>query len=78
MGVLLLTGPRLLPEYKDPNPDRFDIFSAVLSLLAVLIVIYGLKQIAENGVYPLAIGWVVVGLVIGVVFVYRQHKLTNR
>ncbi len=77
MGVLLFTGPLLLPEYKDPNPDRFDIFSAVLSLLAVLIVIYGLKQIAENGVYPLAIGWVVVGLVIGVVFVYRQHKLTN-
>src|SRR5688572_7179148 len=49
MGVLLIAGPLLLPEYKDPNPGRFDILSAALSLAAVLTTIYGLKQFAEFG-----------------------------
>src|SRR5512134_221596 len=49
MGVLLTAGPLLLPEYRDPHPGRFDLFSAVLSLAAVLLVIYGLKQITQEG-----------------------------
>src|SRR5512145_1357979 len=36
MAVLLLAGPLLLPEYKDPNPGRFDLLSAGMSLTAVL------------------------------------------
>src|SRR5215475_16042097 len=31
MGLLLLIGPFLLPEYRDPNPGKFDLFSAVMS-----------------------------------------------
>ena len=39
----------LLPEYRDPDAGRLDLASVVLSLVAVLAVIYGLKQIAEHG-----------------------------
>src|SRR5258707_1490931 len=41
MGLLLLLGPRLLPEFRDPNAGRLDFASAELSLAAVLAIIYG-------------------------------------
>ncbi|MGH8247354.1 MAG: MFS transporter, partial [Gammaproteobacteria bacterium] len=48
MVLLLVLGPRLLPEFRDPNAGRLDILSAALSLGAVLAVIYGLKRTAED------------------------------
>ena len=65
MVLLLVLGPMLLPEYRDPDAGRLDLLSAALSLVAVLAVIYGLKQIAEDG-----LGWrpvlsIVAGLAIG-------------
>lgn len=77
MGVLLIAGPLLLPEYRDPNPGRFDILSAALSLAAVLTVIYGLKQVAENGLGWLPALFIAAGLIIGAVFVRRQQTLAD-
>ncbi len=77
MGALLILGPRLLPEYKDPNAGRLDIFSAVLSLAAVLSVIFGLKLIAQNGVAPLPLASISLGLVLGVLFARRQMRLAD-
>src|SRR5215208_1393114 len=48
MVLLLAVGPRLLPEYRDPEPGRFDVASAALSLVSVLAVVYGFKRIAEG------------------------------
>jgi DHA2 family multidrug resistance protein-like MFS transporter len=45
MALLLVLGPLLLPEYRDPAAGRPDVLSAVLSLAAVLAVIFGLKLI---------------------------------
>jgi DHA2 family multidrug resistance protein-like MFS transporter len=41
MVLLLIVGPILLPEYRDPQAGRLDIASALLSLAAILPVIYG-------------------------------------
>src|SRR5688572_30590548 len=49
MLLLLLLGPLLLPEASDPNAGRLDLVSAGLSLAAVLLVIYGVKQMAQDG-----------------------------
>src|ERR687894_2258427 len=49
MLLLLAVGPLLLPEFRDPNAGRLDLLSAAESLMAVLLVIYGLKRIAEDG-----------------------------
>ena len=49
MALLLAVGPRLLPEYRDPEPGRLDLASAALSLVAVLAVIYGVKTVASDG-----------------------------
>jgi MFS transporter, DHA2 family, multidrug resistance protein len=77
MALLLVLGPRLLPEYRDPNAGRLDLVSAAMSLVAVLAVVFGLKLIAQDGVGPLAALAVLVGLVVGVLFVRRQLRLAD-
>jgi MFS transporter, DHA2 family, multidrug resistance protein len=77
MALLLALGPRVLPEYRDPDAGRLDLVSAAMSVAAVLAVIYGLKEIAQDG-----LGWVVVasilaGLTVGVGFVRRQRALAH-
>jgi MFS transporter, DHA2 family, multidrug resistance protein len=77
MALLLVLGPRVLPEYRDPNAGRLDLVSAAMSLVAVLAAVFGLKQIAQDGIGPLAVAAVVVGLVVGVLFVRRQLTLAD-
>jgi MFS transporter, DHA2 family, multidrug resistance protein len=77
MVLLLLVGPRLLPEFRDPDAARLDPLSAVLSLTAVLAVIYGLKQIAQAGLWWLPVASIVTGLVVGVAFIRRQRRLAD-
>jgi DHA2 family multidrug resistance protein-like MFS transporter len=77
MAVLLILGPRLLPEYRDPDAGRPDVASAALSLGAVLTAIFGLKQIAQEGFSGVAAGAIVAGVLLGVVFVRRQRRLPD-
>jgi MFS transporter, DHA2 family, multidrug resistance protein len=77
MALLLVLGPLLLPEYRDPNAGRLDIPSAALSLVAVLAVVYGLKQMAQDGLGSVPLAAIVVGLVLGAIFVRRQSRLAD-
>jgi DHA2 family multidrug resistance protein-like MFS transporter len=77
MGLLLVLGPIVLPEYRDPNAGRLDLASAVMSLVAVLAVIFGLKQIAQDGLGWFAIGSILVGVSVGALFVRRQLSLAD-
>jgi DHA2 family multidrug resistance protein-like MFS transporter len=77
MALLLVLGPRLLPEFRDPNAGRLDLTSAVISLVAILSVIFGLKQTAQEGIDPLAVATIVVGAGLGVAFVRRQRSLAD-
>ena len=77
MALLLVLGPLLLPEYRDPGAGRLDILSAVLSLATVLPVIYGFKRMAEDGLGWPAVAPVLAGLAIGFIFVRRQQSLAD-
>jgi MFS transporter, DHA2 family, multidrug resistance protein len=77
MALLLLLGPGLLPEFKDPDAGRLDIVGAAMSLVAVLGVIYGLKQIAQDGFGAAATLPVLAGLAVGLAFVRRQGRMAN-
>ena len=77
MALLLVLGPMLLPEFRDPEAGRLDLISSAMSLAAVLAVIYGLKQIAAYGLEWLPVFCILVGLAIGAVFVHRQRALTD-
>ena len=77
MLALLILGPRILPESRDENAGRLDVASAAMAVAAVLAVIFGLKQIAQEGIGPLAIAAVIGGLVVGVLWVRRQTQLSD-
>jgi DHA2 family multidrug resistance protein-like MFS transporter len=77
MGLLLVLGPRVLPEYRDPQAGRLDLVSAAMSLVAVLAVVFGLKLVAQDGLSGLAVAAVVVGLAVGVGFARRQLRLDD-
>ncbi|MFI1178087.1 MFS transporter [Streptomyces sp. NPDC020799] len=74
MALLLVLVPLLVPEFKDPAPGRFDLLSVPLSMGAVLPVIYGLKEIAADGLTVARAVCVVVGAAVGAVFVHRQRS----
>ncbi|MGW1996141.1 MFS transporter [Embleya sp. NPDC001921] len=77
MVLLLVVGPFLLPEFKDAAAGRLDLVSAALSLVAVLTVIYGIKEIAAEGVEPRYLVCIAVGLVVGLLFVRRQRTIAD-
>jgi DHA2 family multidrug resistance protein-like MFS transporter len=77
MALLLILGPIVLPEYKAPDAGRLDLISAGLSLVAVLSVIFGLKQTAQDGIGFVGSATILVGLVVGAVFVRRQFRLAD-
>lgn len=77
MAVLLIAGPLLLPEARDPAPGRFDLPSAGLSLAAMLPAVYGIKQFAVHGVTLGALVGIAVGIAFGWLFVRRQQRLTD-
>ncbi len=72
MVLLLVLGPIVLPEYRDPNAGRLDIMSAAMSLAAVLAVIFGLKQIAQDGIAWLPVSSIAAGVAVGGVWARRQ------
>lgn len=77
MVLLLVVGPKLLPEYRDPNAGRPDLASAGLSLVALLLVVYGLKRSAQDGLHAAPIACSVAGLFVGALFVRRQLRLAD-
>jgi DHA2 family multidrug resistance protein-like MFS transporter len=76
MVLLLLVGPFLLPEYKDPDTRPIDIISVILSLASVLSVIFGLKRMAASGFGWVPIIFIIAGVAIGMIFLRRQKKLS--
>jgi DHA2 family multidrug resistance protein-like MFS transporter len=77
MLLLLALGPRLLPEFRDPGAGRLDLVSAGLSVVAVLALIYGLKELAAHGLGLTPVFSMIAGLTVGLLFVRRQQTLAN-
>ena len=77
MGLLLILGPRTLPEYRDPDARRLDLRSAAMSLLAILGVVYGLKEMAQDGLSVVPILSIVAGVLLGIAFIRRQLHIES-
>jgi len=77
MALLLLLGPILLPEFRNPQAGRPDLVSAALSITAVLGVVYGLKQAAAHGSSWMPALAIAAGLALAAVFVRRQRQLAD-
>jgi MFS transporter, DHA2 family, multidrug resistance protein len=77
MLVILIAGILLLPESKNPNPGRFDLLSAGLSMAMIVPLVYAVKHIAGNGPDALVALLLVVGAASGYLFVRRQRHLPD-
>jgi DHA2 family multidrug resistance protein-like MFS transporter len=77
MVLLLAVGPSLLPEYRDPDAGRIDLASAALSLVAVLSLIFGLKEMAQDGPQALSLLSILLSAIVGALFVRRQRGLAD-
>jgi MFS transporter, DHA2 family, multidrug resistance protein len=77
MLLLLVLGPRLLPEHRERASTKLDPASAALSLLGLLGLIYALKEVARNGVDAAAVAAFAIGLAASAGFVRRQQLLDD-
>ncbi|MEU6202800.1 MFS transporter [Micromonospora musae] len=77
MALLLLLAPALVPEFRDPAAGRFDVLSSLLSLGALLPVIYGVKELARAGWATGPASAIAAGLLVALLFVHRQRRLTH-
>ncbi len=71
---LLIAAPLLVPESRDPRPGRIDPISIVLSMAAMVPVVYAIKSFAVDGPSLSAAGYTVLGVVMGALFVRRQRR----
>lgn len=77
MVLILAVGPKLLPEFRDPEAGKPDMVSAALCIATVLTIIYGVKRVAGHGADWIAAAAIVAGLAIGAIFLRRQRKLVE-
>ncbi|WP_047870317.1 MFS transporter [Nocardiopsis sp. RV163] len=77
MLLLLIGAPFLLDEHRAEESGPLDLPSVLLSLAAILPFIYGLKEFATSGWALTAAAAIVLGLLMGAGFVWRQKRLTH-
>lgn len=70
--LILVVGPRVLPESRESAPGPVDLLSVVLSLTTMVPFVYAIKTAAEHGVSLAAVASAVLAVVSGVLFVRRQ------
>ena len=77
MALLLLFAPFLLPEYRSPSSGRFDLAGSLLSFAAVIPAVWGITETAENGADALRLGAIVLGALMGGLFLWRERKAAH-
>lgn len=76
-AAALLGGLWLFPRAAERTTDRIDLVSVALSIAAVMLAVYGLQEIADQGLsasYALAVA---AAVVLGAWFARRQRRLDN-
>ncbi|HLR97374.1 MAG TPA: MFS transporter [Jiangellaceae bacterium] len=77
MALLLIAGPFLLPESKDPHGASFDLPGAALSLLALFGIVLAIKRFAEYGNEYLAWVTLIGGALAMAGFLVRQRRASH-
>lgn len=77
MIAVLVGGLLLLPETAGEGSGRLDPASVALSLAAILPLVHGLKELADDPAQPVAYAAVAAGLGFGWAFIRRQRGLAE-
>lgn len=76
-AIVLIAGLWLFPRNHETNQDRIDVISVALSMAAIIAVVFGLQEIADQGVTVPYVVTVLVGIGLAVVFIRRQRTIVN-
>ncbi|MEU6698683.1 MFS transporter [Pseudonocardia sp. NPDC046786] len=75
--LVLLGGVWLFPR-GERNPNvRVDLVSVSLSIVAIVTIVFGLQEIAAQGLSAVYLLPVVIGLVLGALFLRRQNRIAD-
>lgn len=77
MLPLLILGPWLIPNSKDPNPGAIDPLSIVLIMTTMTPAVYAIKHFAHKGLDLLTASMLILALLCGFIFTRRQLTRTN-
>ncbi|WP_191094021.1 MFS transporter [Nocardia colli] len=75
--VLVVAAARLLPQTTRARATRPDLISTCLSLAAVLLLVFGFKQVTVGGEATVIAGAILAGAILATVFVRRQRTLDD-
>lgn len=75
MVIALVAGWFLLPESKGETAARIDVLSSVLSILAIIPLIFAIKHVITDGVDSWTLSTLLLGLFTGWLFLRRQRRL---
>lgn len=71
---LIVLGPFLIPESRDPHPGRMDPLSILLAVGTLLPIVYGIKSATGTGSLAVGCAAIALGLACGTTFVRRQLR----
>lgn len=77
MVLVVALGALILPESRSATRAPIDLFSAALSFMAIVPLVFAVKTIATAGFTRWALAGTLIGIVAGVVFVLRQRCLPH-
>lgn len=77
MLVLIIGGYLLLPESRHSHAGRIDLLSAALSVVAIVPLVYAVKQLVAHGFGLETLLGVAISVIGGSWFVRRQRRLTT-
>ena len=75
--MLLVAGPALLPSPAAAGDGRLDLLSVLQSLLAVLAMVYAVKEAALGRQWTAPLAALLVGGTFAALFIRRQRRLTH-
>jgi EmrB/QacA subfamily drug resistance transporter len=77
-AVAFLAGLRYVPESRDPSPGRFDVPGALLSIGALVSLIYALIEAPEKGwLNPIIVAVFGTAIVLGALFVAWEKRTSS-
>jgi DHA2 family multidrug resistance protein-like MFS transporter len=74
MLMLLVLAPMLLPESRNPKAGNFDLIGSALTIIGIFPLIYGIKEIAANGVNSMRLGYCALSVLSLILFAVRQRR----
>ncbi|MFI9202426.1 MFS transporter [Streptomyces sp. NPDC053048] len=75
--VTVVAGIRLLPEFRAPQHGRLDWPGALLSIVGIVALAWGIKHVAKGSLLPQDVGALLLGLVLLAVFARHQLRLVD-